>query len=72
MYHIKDDQRAKRSAETIYTTLATFMREKPFDAIRVSDIVAHWVKTGKRQTSDQLADTLQTLLNNMISINQLL
>lgn len=35
-------------------------------------IVAHWVKTGKRQAPDELADTLKGMLNSMISIDQLL
>ena len=39
MYHIKDDQRAKRSADFIYTALASLMAEKSFDSITVSDIV---------------------------------
>ncbi len=39
MYHIKDDQRAKRSAETIYTALVALMDERPFETIKVSDIV---------------------------------
>lgn len=39
MYHIKDDQRARRSAEAIYQALVKLMEEKRFDAIRVTDIV---------------------------------
>ena len=39
MYHIKNDQRAQRSAKTIYTTLASLMQEMPFERIRVRDIV---------------------------------
>lgn len=35
-------------------------------------IVAHWVKTGKRQAPDELADTLKVMLNNMIAIDRLL
>ncbi len=35
-------------------------------------IVAHWVKTGKRQAPDELADTLKAMLNNMITVDQLL
>lgn len=35
-------------------------------------IVAHWVKTGKRQAPDELADVLKAMLNSMISIDQLL
>ena len=35
-------------------------------------IVAHWVKTGKRQAPDDLADTLKAMVNSMISIDQLL
>lgn len=35
-------------------------------------IVAHWVRTGKRQAPDELADTLKAMLNSMISIDQLL
>ena len=35
-------------------------------------IVTHWVKTGKRQAPDELADTLKAMLNNMITVDQLL
>ena len=35
-------------------------------------IVAHWVKTGKRQAPDELADNLKAMMNNMISVDQLL
>lgn len=40
MYHIKNDLRAKRSAEIIYQALVTLMDEKPFETIKVNDIVA--------------------------------
>ncbi len=32
-------------------------------------IVTHWVKTGKRQAPDELADTLKAMLNSMILID---
>ena len=35
-------------------------------------IVAHWVKTGKRQAPDELADSLKTMLTHMITVDQLL
>lgn len=35
-------------------------------------IVAHWVKTGKRQAPDELADKLKEMMSNMISVDQLL
>ena len=39
MYHIKNDRRALRSAETMYEALVTLMAGKKFDAIKVSEIV---------------------------------
>lgn len=41
MYHIKNDQRAKRSAKTIYKTLLALMQSQSFETIKVSDIVRH-------------------------------
>ena len=35
-------------------------------------IVAHWVKTGKRQAPDDLADNLKVMMNNLVSVDQLL
>ncbi len=35
-------------------------------------IVTHWVKTGKRQAPDELADTLKAMLGNMAMVAQLL
>ena len=35
-------------------------------------ILAHWVKTGKKQAPDELADNLKKMVNNMITIDQLL
>jgi AcrR family transcriptional regulator len=35
-------------------------------------ILAHWVKTGKRQAPDDLADSLKAVLNNMVAMEQLL
>lgn len=40
MYHIKDDQRAIRSAEAIYAALVSLMEEQSFAAIKVTEIVA--------------------------------
>jgi AcrR family transcriptional regulator len=39
LYHIKNDRRAKRSAETIYEALVKLMGEKRFADIRVTDLV---------------------------------
>ncbi len=39
MYHIKNDRRAVRSAESIYEALVTLMEGKKFDTIKVSEIV---------------------------------
>ena len=39
MYHIKNDQRAVRSAETIYAALINLMEEKRFASIKVTEIV---------------------------------
>lgn len=35
-------------------------------------IVTHWVKTGKRQAPDELADTLKTMLNDRFTLSELL
>ena len=35
-------------------------------------IVVHWVKTGKRQAPDELADKLKAMMIRMVSIDQLL
>jgi AcrR family transcriptional regulator len=40
LYHIKDDQRAVRSAEAIYAALVSLMEEKSFATIKVTEIVA--------------------------------
>lgn len=43
--------------------------------IRISLIIAivtHWVKTGKRQAPDELADNLKAMMNNMVTVDQLL
>jgi AcrR family transcriptional regulator len=39
LYHIKNDRRAKRSAEAIYEALVKLMGEKRFADIRVTDLV---------------------------------
>jgi len=39
LYHIKNDRRAMRSAETIYEALVKLMGEKRFADIRVTDLV---------------------------------
>lgn len=39
MYHIKNDQRAVRSAEAIYAALVSLMKEKSFPVIKVTDLV---------------------------------
>lgn len=39
MYHIRDDQRSLKSAETIYDALTTLIARKPFDSIKVSGLV---------------------------------
>ena len=35
-------------------------------------IVSHWVKTGKTQAPDELAEKLKTMMSKMISVDQLL
>jgi len=40
MYHIKNDQRAIRSSQLLYDALTSLMREKPYDTIKVTDLVA--------------------------------
>ena len=39
MYHIKDDQRSRRSSEMLYLGLVKLMREMDFDEITVTDLV---------------------------------
>jgi AcrR family transcriptional regulator len=39
MYRIKNDQRSVRSSEMLYDGLAKLMRQMPFDAIKVKDLV---------------------------------
>jgi AcrR family transcriptional regulator len=39
LYHIKNDRRAKRSAEAIYQALVKLMGEQRFAAIKVTDLV---------------------------------
>lgn len=39
MYHIKNDQRAKRSAEMMYKALVALMAETPYQEIKVSELV---------------------------------
>ena len=40
MYHIKQDQRSMRSAETIYNAIVRLINRKPFDSIKVSEVVS--------------------------------
>lgn len=40
MYHIKNDQRAIHSSQLLYDALTSLMREKPYDTIKVTDLVA--------------------------------
>ena len=39
MYHIKQDQRSLRSAETIYNALDQLIRRQSFESIKVSELV---------------------------------
>ena len=39
MYHIKKDQRSRRSAVAIYDALVTLIGEQSFDSIKVSELV---------------------------------
>lgn len=61
MYRIKDDQRSVRSAETIYAALVTLMDEKPFEAIKVSELVE--VAEVGRATFYRNFDTLEDVLH---------
>lgn len=38
----------------------------------ILSIVTHWVKTGKQQAPDELADTLKMMINNRFKLSQLL
>ena len=63
MYHIKQDKRARESAELICSAVLQLMEEKPFSRITVSDI--HRVSTVSRSTFyrnfDQIEDVLELL-----------
>ena len=61
MYHIKNDRRAKRSAETIYAALVTLMAEKQFEAISVSELVkrAHIGRATFYRNFDTIEDVLR-------------
>ncbi|NDJ75787.1 MAG: TetR/AcrR family transcriptional regulator [Chloroflexi bacterium] len=60
MYHIKDDQRSRRSSEMIYSGLAKLMREKDFAAITVKELVeaAQVGRTTFYRNFDEIVDVL--------------
>jgi AcrR family transcriptional regulator len=60
MYHIKDDQRAIRSSEMLYDGLGKLMREMPFSAIKVKDLVeaANVGRTTFYRNFDEIEDIL--------------
>lgn len=61
MYHIKNDQRAVRSAEMLYYGLAKLVQETPFDTIKVKDLVAvaHVGRTTFYRNFDTIEDVLR-------------
>jgi len=61
MYHIKNDQRAIRSSQILYDALASLMREKPYDTIRVTDLVeeAQVGRTTFYRNFDAIEDVLR-------------
>ena len=61
MYHIKNDQRAIRSSQMLYDGLARLMREKPFNAITVTDLVesAQVGRTTFYRNFDEIEDILR-------------
>ena len=61
MYHIKNDKRSKRSAETIYHALRSLIREKPFEMILVRDIVerAEIGRSTFYRNFDEIVDVLR-------------
>jgi AcrR family transcriptional regulator len=61
MYHIKNDQRAIRSAEMLYDGLGKLMREIPFSAIKVKDLVeaANVGRTTFYRNFDEIEDILR-------------
>jgi AcrR family transcriptional regulator len=61
MYHIKNDQRAIRSAEMIYAGLAALIRSKPFTAITVKEVVeaAQVGRTTFYRNFDDIEDVLR-------------
>ena len=61
MYHIKDDQRAIRSAEMLYDGLSKLMREMPFSAIKVKELVetANVGRTTFYRNFDEIEDILR-------------
>lgn len=61
MYHIKDDQRAIRSAEMLYDGLIKLMQEMPFNAIKIKDLVevSHVGRTTFYRHFDEIEDILR-------------
>lgn len=60
MYHIKEDKRAKKSAELIYEALCHCLAHKSFESITISDIerVSHVSRSTFYRHFDQLSDIL--------------
>ena len=38
----------------------------------MTNILIHWIETGKRQAPDELADTLGAMISKMVTLDQLL
>ena len=61
MYHIKSDRRSQHTAEAISRGLLECLREKPLNAITISDI--HRITGISRATFYRLFDTVEDVLN---------
>jgi AcrR family transcriptional regulator len=61
MYHIKDDKRSIRSSEMLYDGLAKLIREKPFNSIKVKNLVevANVGRTTFYRNFDDIEDILK-------------
>ena len=60
MYHIKNDRRARASAERICAALLALLEEKPFEAVTIGDIQR--VSTASRSTFYRNFDRLEDVL----------
>ena len=83
MYHIKQDQRSVRSADTIYEALARLIMRQPYASIKVSELVAEadvgratfyrnfdLIEDVLRWRCDQVMDALSDYINEYRQTHQ--